>query len=120
MIDLAALAPPVVAHAALERAVFSTRMFNLAVTNVPGSPVPLYAFGALLLEIHPVLPLLADHAVGIVALSYRGLVTFGINADASSTPDIDVLARGIAEGLDELRVLLPDAPRSQPRATDPA
>jgi WS/DGAT C-terminal domain len=86
MIDLAALAPPVVAHAALERAVFSTRMFNLAVTNVPGSPVPLYAFGALLLEIHPVLPLLADHAVGIVALSYRGLVTFGINADASSTP----------------------------------
>ena len=81
----------------------------MAVTNVPGSPVPLYAFGALLREIHPVLPLLADHAVGIAALSYNGQVTFGINADASSTPDIDVLARGIAEGLEELRALLPDA-----------
>ena len=82
MIELAALAPPVVANAALARTVFSRRMFNVAVTNVPGSPAPLYAFGALLREIHPVLPLLADHAVGVAALSYNGLVTFGINADA--------------------------------------
>ncbi len=109
MIDLAALAPPVVANAALARTVFSRRMFNVAVTNVPGSPVPLHAFGALVREIHPVLPLLADHAVGIAALSNNGLVTFGITADASSTPDIDVLARAIADGLGELRALLPDA-----------
>ena len=108
MIEVAALAPPVVAHPALTQTVFSRRMFNVVVTNVPGSPVPLYAFGALLREIHPVLPLLADHAVGIVALSYNGQVTFGINADAASTPDVDVLARGIAEGLDELHALLPD------------
>ena len=109
MIELAALAPPVVARAALIQTVFSRRMFNVAVTYVPGSPVPLYAFGALLREIHPVLPLLADHAVGVAALSYNGEVTFGITGDASSTPDIDVLARGIAEGLEELRALLPDA-----------
>ncbi len=108
MIGLAALAPPAVANGALARTVFSRRMFNLAVTNVPGSPAPLYALGALLREIHPVLPLLADHAVGVAALSYNGLVTFGINADAASTPDIDVLARGIAEGIQELRALLPD------------
>ena len=57
---------------------------------------------------NPVLPLLADHAVGVAALSYNGQVTFGINADAASTPDLDVLARGIAEGLEELRALLPD------------
>ena len=108
MIDLAALAPPMVAHAALAQTVFSTRMFNVAVTNVPGSPVPLYAFGASLREIRPVMPLLADHAVGIAALSYNGQVTFGIIADASSTPDLDVLARGITDGLGELRGLLPD------------
>ena len=112
MIELAALAPPVVANAALARTVFSSRRFNVAVTNVPGSPAPLYAFGALLREIHPVLPLLADHAVGVAALSYNGQVTFGITADAASTPDIDVLARGIAEGLDELRALVPDATKS--------
>ena len=46
--------------------------------------------------------------MGVAALSYNGLVTFGINADAASTPDIDVLTRGIAEGLEELRALLPD------------
>ena len=109
MIDVAALAPPVVARAALTRTVFSRRMFNVAVTNVPGSPAPLYAFGALLRELHPVLPLLADHAVGIAALSYNGQVTFGITADASSMPDIDVLARGIAEELEELHELVPTA-----------
>lgn len=76
---------------------------------MPGSPAPLYAFGALLREIHPVLPLLADHAVGVAALSSDGQVAFGITADAASTPDIDVLARGIADGLEELRALLPDA-----------
>ena len=108
MIDLAALAPPMVAHAALARMVFSRRMFNVAVTNVPGAPVPLYAFGGSLREIRPVMPLLADHAVGIAALSYNGQVTFGIIADASSTPDLDVLARGITDGLEELRGLLPD------------
>ena len=108
MIDVAALAPPVVAHAALTQTVFSTRMFNVAVTNVPGSPVPLYAFGGLLRELRPVMPLLADHAVGIAALSYNGQVTFGIIADASSMPDVDVVARGIADGLEELRALVPD------------
>ena len=112
MIELAALAPPVVANAALARTVFSRRRFNVAVTNVPGSPAPLYAFGALLREIHPVLPLLADHAVGVAALSYNGQVTIGITADAASTPDIDVLARGIGEGFDELGALVPDATKS--------
>ena len=49
---------------------------------------------------------------GIAALSYNELVTFGVNADAASTPDIDVLARGIAESLEELRALLPDAAKT--------
>jgi diacylglycerol O-acyltransferase len=117
MIDVAALTPPVVAHAALIQTLFSRRMFNVAITNVPGAPVPLYAFGAPLRELYPVLPLLADHAVGIAALSYNGQVTFGITADASSMPDVDVLARGIAGGLEELRALLPrdgEAGRSEP------
>ena len=109
MMEVAALAPPVVARAALTRTVFSRRMFNVAVTNVPGSPAPLHAFGGVLRELHPVLPLLADHAVGIAALSYNGQVTFGITADAASMPDIDVLARGIAEELERLRSLVPTA-----------
>ncbi|MBV9417559.1 MAG: wax ester/triacylglycerol synthase family O-acyltransferase [Solirubrobacterales bacterium] len=101
MIDLAALAPPVV-HATLARSVYATRLFNVTITNVPGPQIPLYAFGAQLREVYPVVPLAAKHSVGIAIFSYNGLVTFGVIADSESTPDIEVLAHGIEEGIDEL------------------
>ena len=67
--------------------------------------LPLYAFGAQLREVHPVVPLAAGHSVGIAIFSYNGLVTFGVIADSESTPDIDVLAHGIDEGVEDLLVL---------------
>ena len=104
MVELASLAPPVV-HAALARSLYADRLFNLTITNVRGPAVPLYAFGARLREIQPVVPLAADHAVGIAIFSYHGTVTFGLIADADSTPDLLLLAEGIETGLDELRAL---------------
>ena len=106
MLDLAALAPPVV-HATLTRSLYATRLFNVTITNVPGPQMPLYAFGAQLREVHPVVPLAAEHSVGIAIFSYNGLVTFGVIADSETTPDIDVLARGIEEGIEELLALVP-------------
>jgi len=117
MIDLASLAPPVV-HATLARSLYATRLFNVTITNVPGPQIPLYAFGAKLREVHPVVPLAAEHSVGIAIFSYSGVVTFGVITDSESTPDIDVLAHGIEEGVDELLGLVPDAARvavAQPR-----
>ncbi len=108
LVDLAALAPPVVVHAALTRTAFSRRLFNLTITNVPGRQQPLYAFGTQLLEVLPVVPLAAEHAVGIAIFSYNGAVTFGICADSSSTPDVDVLAYGIEAELEELRAHVSD------------
>lgn len=108
LLDLAAFAPPVVVHATLARTQYSTRLFNVTITNVPGQQQPLYAFGSLMREIHPFVPLAAEHAVGIAIFSYNGSVTFGISADSESTPDIDVLAYGIESGLDELRALVRD------------
>jgi WS/DGAT/MGAT family acyltransferase len=110
MLDLAALAPPVV-HATLARSLYATRLFNVTITNVPGPQVPLYAFGALLREVHPVVPLAASHAIGIAIFSYNGLVTFGVIADRDSTPDIGVLSRGIEQGIDELLRLVVNADR---------
>jgi WS/DGAT/MGAT family acyltransferase len=110
MIDLAALAPPVM-HAALARSLYATRLFNVTITNVPGPQIPLYAFGALLREVHPVVPLAAAHSVGIAIFSYNGLVTFGVIADSASTPDIAVLEHGIEEGIDELLALVKHAHR---------
>jgi WS/DGAT/MGAT family acyltransferase len=110
MIDLAALAPPIV-HAALARSLYATRLFNVTITNVPGPQIPLYAFGGLLREVHPVVPLAAAHSIGIAIFSCNELITFGVIADSESTPDIDVLTNGIEEGIDELLTLVVNAQR---------
>jgi diacylglycerol O-acyltransferase len=108
LIDLATLVPPVVVEAALARTVLAARLFNLTITNVPGPEHPLYAFGSLMREVYPVVPLAAGHAVGIAVFSYNGLIAFGISADGESTPDLDVLAYGIEAGLEDLRALVPE------------
>ena len=115
--NVAELLPPVVVRAALARTASAARLFNLTITNVPGPQRPLYAFGARLREIHPVVPLAADHTVGIAAFSFDGLLTFGINADAARTPDLEVLAYGIEEGVEELLALLPHPPNEEERST---
>ena len=117
VIDLAGLAPPVL-HAALARSLYATRLFNVTITNVPGPRIPLYAFGALLREVHPVVPLAAEHSVGIAIFSYNGLVTFGVIADSESTPDIAVVEDGIDEGIDELLALVKRARRRARRTAD--
>jgi diacylglycerol O-acyltransferase / wax synthase len=109
MVDLAALAPPIL-HAQLARALYATRLFNVTITNVPGPNIPLYTLGARLREVHPIVPLAAEHSVGIAIFSYNGLVTFGVIADADSTPDIALLAYGIEEGIEELLALVRGAP----------
>jgi diacylglycerol O-acyltransferase / wax synthase len=114
MIDLAGLAPPVL-HAALARSLYATRLFNVTITNVPGPQIPLYSFGAMLREVHPVVPLAAAHSVGIAIFSYNGLVTFGVIADSESTPDLAVLEHGIDEGIDELLALVKRARRRATR-----
>ena len=111
LIDLAGHAPPVL-HAFVARSLFATRLFNVTVTNVPGPQVPLYAFGARLVRIAPLVPLAADHALGVAVLSYDGGVTFGLNADFDAVPDLDVFRDGIASSLAELQELAAEQPVS--------
>ncbi len=112
MIDLAALAPPLL-HAGLARSLYATRLFNLTITNVPGPQIPLYALGAELREIHPLVPLAAEHTIGIAIFSYNGTLVLGLSADRDTTPDLQVLAEGIEEGLAELRAAL-SSPSTDP------
>jgi diacylglycerol O-acyltransferase / wax synthase len=105
MIDLAALAPPLL-HTLIARSLYATRLFNLTITNVPGPRIPLYAFGAALREIQPIVPLAAEHAVGIAIFSYNGGMVLGLGADCDSTPDLHVLAEGVEQGFSELDMLL--------------
>ena len=101
---LAELAPPVL-HAAIARAMSAKRLFNVTITNIPGSPRRLYAFGAPMVDVVPIVPLAAEHAVAIAAVSYAGGVTFGLYADRATMPDLDVLRDGIVTSLLELAAL---------------
>ena len=103
LLALAGLAPPLL-HSVLARSSTGRRLFNLTVTNVPGPPKPLYAFGARLEEVLPLVPLAADHAVGIAVVSYCGHVFFGLSGEARAVPDLDVLRDGIEDSIRELRI----------------
>ncbi len=103
IVDLADMGPPL-AGGLLARSMFGgTRMFNLTITNVPGPRERLYAFGAPLVEILPLVPLFAGHTIGIAVVSYAGQMVFGLNADRMAAPDIAVLAEGIERSFAELR-----------------
>ena len=90
-----ALTPPLVTEATIARTSFSTPLFDVTITTVPGPPEPLYAFGARLREVLPVVPLADRHAVGMAICSYNGMVSIGLGTDQESVPDLDVLVAGI-------------------------
>ena len=107
LVDLAGLAPPIFGEL-LGRAMFgSQRVFNLTITNVRGSSTPLYAFGAPLRQVLPYVPLFSGHSLGIAVISYADQLTFGLGADRTCTPDLDVLAEGIEASFAELPTKLP-------------
>jgi diacylglycerol O-acyltransferase / wax synthase len=101
LVGLAGLMPPVL-HSFLAQALFATRLFNVTITNVPGPQTTLYAFGSPMRRVLGLVPLAAEHAVGIAILSYDGTVTFGIIADRDTVPDVAVVAGGIERTLGEL------------------
>jgi WS/DGAT/MGAT family acyltransferase len=103
LVAMSGFAPPTL-HAMSARLAngLTRRLFNLVVTNVPGPQVPLYAAGARLLEMFPVVPLAAGQAVSIGLTSYDGGVYYGLNADRDTMADVDVLASLIEESLAEM------------------
>jgi diacylglycerol O-acyltransferase len=95
------LAPPTILAQA-SRLNFSTRLFNLLVTNVPGPQLPLYVLGRELMDVFPIAFLPRNHALAIAIMSYDGGIDYGLLGDYDALPDIDVIAEGIEDGLNEL------------------
>jgi WS/DGAT/MGAT family acyltransferase len=94
-------APPTLLAQA-SRLNFSTRLFNLIVTNVPGPQLPLYLQGRELQQIIPVAFLPEDHAMAIAIMSYNGSLDFGLLADFDAMPDLEFVASAIEDTTDEL------------------
>lgn len=95
-----ALPPAILARAA--RVGFSSRLYNLLVTNVPGPQIPIYLLGRQLEELAPLAFLAPEHTLAIAIMSYNGNVTYGLIADADAVPDLDVIARYLEQALAEL------------------
>ena len=104
LIELGALAPPVL-HSLLARPALVTRLFNVTVTNVPGPPRTLYALGRELRAIVPLVPLAAEHAVGVAITSYAGDLCVCVNADRDLVRDVDEVTAGVEAELADLEAL---------------
>ncbi|SFT97646.1 acyltransferase, WS/DGAT/MGAT [Actinopolyspora lacussalsi subsp. righensis] len=103
LVRLSGFAPPTL-HALGARVAsgLSNRLFNVLVTNVPGPQVPLYAAGAPMSEIFPVVPLVKNQSLAVGITSYNGGLFIGLNADRAAMPDVDVLAAMIEESVEEM------------------
>lgn len=119
-------APPTILSMA-SRMNWSTRLFNMIVTNVPGPQVPIYLLGRELLELVPVAFLPDNYALTIAAMSYNGKLDFSLLGDYDAMPDIDLVGEYVEESLEELLVAAGRPPRrpssrgrtSRPRSSAP-
>jgi hypothetical protein len=94
-------APPTLLAQA-SRLNFSTRLFNLIVTNIPGPQFPLYVLGREMLEAYPVAFLPENHALDIAIMSYNGQMNFGLLGDFDALPDIGEISASISAELETL------------------
>jgi WS/DGAT/MGAT family acyltransferase len=98
---LEALAPPTILAQA-SRLQFSTRLFNLLVTNVPGPQFPLYVLGRELEDLFPIAFLPENQSLAIAVMSYNGRMDFGLLGDYDAMDDLEVLGEALRASLEEL------------------
>jgi diacylglycerol O-acyltransferase / wax synthase len=89
----------------LARVVSKQIPMNLVITNVPGPPVPLWMYGARVLEAYPYVEVIDREGLTIAVLSYEGVLHVGITADRDVMPDLVKLAGGIERNAADLHTL---------------
>ncbi len=102
LINAAQWTPPTL-HAMAARLLARQRVVNVVVSNVPGPQIPLYLDGARLQVAYPVMPIGETMALSVAVTSLSGTMGFGFTGDWDAVPDIDILAGGLLESIDELK-----------------
>jgi diacylglycerol O-acyltransferase / wax synthase len=100
----------------------SPRMSNLTVSNIPGPRFPLFAAGALVRTIYPVIPISEGHSLSVGVLSYEGNLHFSAYADPDALPEAGELGSLLPAAFTELGKALerrPPASRSRPPKARP-
>ena len=80
---------------------------NLAISNVPGPPIPLYLAGARLRHYYPVSIVTHGLGLNITVQSYAGHLEFGLTACSDIVAQPSVLARALQRSLGKLTECLP-------------
>jgi WS/DGAT/MGAT family acyltransferase len=83
--------------------------FNMVVTNVPGPQLPIYLFGARMLECYPHVPLTEGLGLGIALMSYDGTLYWGLNADYELMPDLPAFTAALRSAFKDLTKLAEEA-----------
>ena len=99
LVDLSSGTPLPLLSIANRLASSSIRPFNMTVTNVPGPQFPMYHIGSKMLANYPIVPLWAQHGVGIALFSYDGRLLWGVHADYNALPDSDAFVESIHHSL---------------------
>ena len=87
---------------------------SVTTADVPGPPHPVYFAGARVLEVFPVLPLIANVTIGVGALSYAGQLNITVVADRDAVPDLDTFTAAAHRELQALCQPVPARSRSSP------
>ncbi len=81
------------------------RPFNMTVTNIPGPQFPMYLLESEMVANYPMVPLWAQHGIGVALFSYNGRLLWGIQSDYDALPDSDDFVAAIHTSFAELQDL---------------
>jgi diacylglycerol O-acyltransferase len=81
-------------------------MWNVVVSNIAGSPVPLYFGGARLRQLYPLGPVQQGAGLNITVLSTDGRLCFGALACTDLVPDVEEIASEFEAEIGRLKELV--------------
>jgi WS/DGAT/MGAT family acyltransferase len=92
-------------------------IWNVVVSNIAGSPVPLYCAGARIEAIYPMGPVMDGVGLNFTFLSTAGDMNVGIMACRELVEDVEALADRVVAGLEELLATVDSSEESRPVAS---